>query len=153
MVAISDLRGLSLPEALGGIVEAIENVEVGEQVQFVLDSDADVEAITTHLSEYAECSAEKGDRFILLKVTKRAEFKADEEEEFRIDENTNVGRLIERYPEATEILASYGFTPLRNPVLRKTLAKTITLGRAKMLKKLSDEEFEEMLRKLRELRG
>jgi len=73
-------------------------------------------------------------------------------EEFSIDENTNVGKLVSKYPEAIEILASYGFTPIRNPILRKTLAKTITLGQAKKLERLSDEKFEELLKELRNLK-
>lgn len=153
MTGILDLRGLPLPEVLSRIVETLDEVDVEENLEFVLDRDVDVNAITTHLSDYAEFDAENRGNFLLLRLTKKAEFEAvrEEDEELKIDENTNVGKLIERYPEAIDILASYGFTPLKNPVLRKTLARTITLGRAKILKGLGEEEFKEMLEKLKAL--
>lgn len=150
MAGIADLRDLSLPEALSRMVETLEEIGIGEKVEFILDKNANIGAIVEHISDYAECDAEQKEKFILLGVVKKADFEMGEEE-ITIDENTNVGRLIEKYPDAIEILASYGFTPLKNPVLRKTLARTITLERARKLKGLSDAEFQEMLEKLRAL--
>ncbi len=69
-----------------------------------------------------------------------------------IDENTNVGHLIERYPEAVDILIRYGFTPLRNRLLRRILPYTVTLKQAKRIRGLSDEEFQKLLEELRSLR-
>jgi TusA-related sulfurtransferase len=154
MVGISDLRGMSLPETLSRIVEALEEIQIGDQIDFIIEKEAGkdkLDKIISHLSEFADCEIGEKEEFTLLTVRKRAEVEVKEEGEFVIDENTNVGKLIEKYPRAIDVLASYGFTPLKNPVLRKTLAKTITLGRAKRLKGLSDTEFLEMLEKLRSL--
>jgi len=71
------------------------------------------------------------------------------EEEFRIDENTNVGRLIDRYPQTLDILIKYGFTPLKNPLLKRILPYTVTLGQAKKIRRMSDEKFREMLKEIR----
>ncbi|MBM4053102.1 MAG: DUF1858 domain-containing protein [Planctomycetes bacterium] len=43
---------------------------------------------------------------------------------------TNVYQLIKQYPQTLDILIGYGFKQLRNPVLRNTLARTISLGQA-----------------------
>ncbi|MGB9874178.1 MAG: DUF1858 domain-containing protein, partial [Hydrogenobacter sp.] len=79
------------------------------------------------------------------------EQECDKELEFNIDENTNVGELLKRVPEALDVLIKYGFTPLKNPLLRKILPYTVTLGQAKKIRRLSDEKFQEMLKELREL--
>jgi len=68
-----------------------------------------------------------------------------------INENTNVGDLIDRYPEAVDVLVRYGFTPLRSRMLRRFLPYMVTLGQAKRIRGLSDEEFESLLRELRKL--
>ncbi len=43
---------------------------------------------------------------------------------------TNVYQLIKQYPQTLDILIGYGFKQLKNPVLRNTLARTISLGQA-----------------------
>jgi hypothetical protein len=128
-------------------------VEKGDFIDFILD--ADVEKVMLHLEEITKrFEVKEGEGYAILRVWKEKDIEeAVEGDIVEVDEKTNVGKLIEMYPETVEVLASYGFTPLKNPVLRKTLAKTISLGRAKMLKGLSDEEFEEMLEKLREIVG
>lgn len=47
-----------------------------------------------------------------------------------ITPQTKVGAVLERYPQALEIFVQRGFVPLRNPVLRKTLAHAITIEQA-----------------------
>lgn len=47
-----------------------------------------------------------------------------------IDPGTNVAALVASHPEALPILIEAGFTPLANPVLRRTLARAVTLGQA-----------------------
>jgi hypothetical protein len=64
-----------------------------------------------------------------------------------------VGELLKRVPEALNVLIKYGFTPLKNPILRRILPHTVTLGQAKKIRRLSDEKFAEMLRELRSLIG
>ncbi|HEY5445792.1 MAG TPA: DUF1858 domain-containing protein, partial [Pyrinomonadaceae bacterium] len=44
--------------------------------------------------------------------------------------NTTVGEVLTRYPQSLEIFVRLGFTPLRNPVLRNTLARVITIEQA-----------------------
>jgi hypothetical protein len=45
-----------------------------------------------------------------------------------------VGTVLDVYPELEGMLISYGFTPLANPVLRRTLAPRVTLAQAARLK-------------------
>ncbi|SEV94275.1 protein of unknown function [Thermococcus thioreducens] len=68
-----------------------------------------------------------------------------------ITEETNVGKLLKAYPESLKILVKYGFSPLENPEMRKTLARTITLKQAKELIGMGDEKFREMMEELKEL--
>jgi hypothetical protein len=46
---------------------------------------------------------------------------------FDIQPNSKVGDVLARYPQALEIFIRHGFTPLRNPVLRKTMARVVTV--------------------------
>lgn len=41
-----------------------------------------------------------------------------------------VGQTIAWFPQTIETLADQGFTPIRNPVLRRTLARRVTLAQA-----------------------
>ena len=43
---------------------------------------------------------------------------------------TNVYQLIKQYPQTLDILVGFGFKQLKNPILRNTLARTISLGQA-----------------------
>jgi uncharacterized protein involved in response to NO len=47
-----------------------------------------------------------------------------------ITPNTKVGEVLSRYPESLEIFVQRGFPVLRNPVLRKTMARAITIEQA-----------------------
>ncbi len=47
-----------------------------------------------------------------------------------IGPHTNVGALLDACPAALGILLAAGFRPLANPIARRTLAHTITLGQA-----------------------
>ncbi|HEY6120588.1 MAG TPA: DUF1858 domain-containing protein, partial [Pyrinomonadaceae bacterium] len=50
--------------------------------------------------------------------------------QFEITPNTKVGDVLARYPESLAIFLRHGFTPLQNPVLRKTMARVITIAQA-----------------------
>ena len=50
--------------------------------------------------------------------------------ELEITANTKVGELLSQYPQSLEILVRRGFTPLRNPVLRRTIASVVTIEQA-----------------------
>jgi hypothetical protein len=41
-----------------------------------------------------------------------------------------VGEILERWPETLEIFLRFGFRPLANPFLRRTLASRVTIGQA-----------------------
>ena len=47
-----------------------------------------------------------------------------------ITPKTKVGDVLAYYPESLDIFVRRGFTPLRNPVLRKTMARAITIEQA-----------------------
>jgi hypothetical protein len=64
-----------------------------------------------------------------------------------------VGQVLGAYPQALELLVSLGFTPLRNPVLRNTLARTVTLERAARIQGLPVEELVEKLEAARQSWG
>ncbi|GBC82908.1 hypothetical protein HRbin10_02046 [bacterium HR10] len=43
---------------------------------------------------------------------------------------TTVADVLERYPQALDIFLRHGFAPLQNPVLRRTMARVVTLEQA-----------------------
>jgi NnrS protein/Domain of unknown function (DUF1858) len=47
-----------------------------------------------------------------------------------ITPDTKVGEVLAHYPQSLEVFVRRGFSPLRNPVLRKTLARAITIQQA-----------------------
>lgn len=44
--------------------------------------------------------------------------------------NHNVGAVLDRYPDLLPTFVAFGFRPLQNPVLRRTLARSVTVGQA-----------------------
>lgn len=48
----------------------------------------------------------------------------------RIDGSMIVARVIDAFPETLEVFVSHGFAPLRNPFLRATLARGVTIDQA-----------------------
>jgi len=148
---IMDLRGMEIEDMMTSIGENISDLKEGESIEFILNR----EEIIDHLQKLnLKIESHKiGENYIVRIFGGKIE-KAEKmiSKEFSIDEKTNVGLLVSRYPGAIEILAKYGFTPIKNPILRKTLAKTITLGQAKKLGNLSEEKFEALLAELRQLK-
>ena len=63
---------------------------------------------------------------------------------------TKVGDVLSRYPESLDIFVRHGFAPLRNPVLRKTLARAITIEQACRRESV---DMNELLNELTDLRG
>jgi hypothetical protein len=43
---------------------------------------------------------------------------------------SRVGAVLSRYPDLLAVFLRYGFTPLANPVLRRTLAAVVTIRQA-----------------------
>jgi hypothetical protein len=48
----------------------------------------------------------------------------------KITSETKVGDVLVQYPRSLDIFLTRGFAPLRNPVLRKTMARAITIEQA-----------------------
>ncbi len=153
-----DVRNLEPPQPMVRIVQAIEKLQKGEVLE-VLGSRP-----FTHLLprleemgyKYELKETEEG---YILKVwhegkarsSKEEQAKCSKELEFEINEETNVGKLLEKVPESLDVLIKYGFTPLKNPLLRKILPYTVTLRQAKKIRRMSDEKFQRMLDELRDL--
>ncbi len=154
-----DVRNLEPPQPMIKIAQALESLKEGEVLE-VLGSRP-----FTHLLPRLEelgftYELKETEEGYLLKIWKRGTegklegtTECSKELEFTIDENTNVGELLKRMPEALDILIKYGFTPLKNPLLRKILPHTVTLGQAKKIRRLSDEKFQELIKELRSLIG
>ncbi|OHB45895.1 MAG: hypothetical protein A2094_03955 [Planctomycetes bacterium GWE2_41_14] len=54
---------------------------------------------------------------------------------------TNVYQLIKQYPQTLDILVGFGFKQLKNPILRNTLARTISLGQAVQINPVNLEDL------------
>lgn len=154
-----DVRNLEPPQPMIKVAQAFENLKEGEVLE-VLGS-RPFTHLLPRLEElgfsYELSETEEG---YLLRIWKsgtegklESTAECSKELEFTVDENTNVGELLKRVPEALDILIKYGFTPLKNPILRKILPHTVTLGQAKRIRRLSDEKFQELLKELRSLIG
>jgi len=64
-----------------------------------------------------------------------------------INKNTIVFDVLESYPNALDFFVSRGFGTLRNPVLRNTVAKATSIGKACRLHGIAAEEFIKELKK------
>jgi hypothetical protein len=49
---------------------------------------------------------------------------------FTLTERSKVADVLEHYPETLAVFLRHGFAPLRNPVLRRTLARAVTIEQA-----------------------
>jgi len=49
---------------------------------------------------------------------------------FPITPQTKVGDVLAHYPQSLQIFLRHGFGPLANPVLRKTMARVVTIEQA-----------------------
>lgn len=64
------------------------------------------------------------------KLQKEASRMLQSNQGFQITPAVKVGEVLERYPQSLDVFVRHGFTPLRNPVLRKTMARVITIEQA-----------------------
>ncbi|NJD99299.1 DUF1858 domain-containing protein [Thermococcus sp. LS1] len=152
-----DVRGLEPPQPAVMILESLGKLKVGDTLEVI--GDRPFVDLIPKLEE-AGYDIEVGEvgGFFVLKVTKtesskelKMEVKECDDKLDEITEDTNVAKLLKAYPQSLEILVKYGFSPLQNPVMRKTLARTVTLRQAKKLLGMSDEKFEEMMEELKKL--
>jgi hypothetical protein len=65
----------------------------------------------------------------------------------RITKNSRISDVIEKYPKTLDVLIGLGFTQLKNPIARKTVAKMATVG---MASKMHNIDLEELLKTLNE---
>lgn len=153
-----DVRDLEPPQPMVRIVQALEKLQKGDVLE-VLGSKPFIHLLPKLKEMGYEYELRETQEGYLLRIwhgegkgeVKREEGQCLKELEFEINEDTNVGKLLERVPEALDVLIKYGFTPLKNPLLRKILPYTVTLGQAKKIRRLSDEKFQKMLEDLRSL--
>jgi hypothetical protein len=52
-----------------------------------------------------------------------------------------VGEILDHYPELLETFLAFGFKPLANPILRRTIARYVTLAQACRQLRLDLESF------------
>ncbi|AIU70342.1 hypothetical protein TEU_08365 [Thermococcus eurythermalis] len=152
-----DVRGLKAPQPALMIIESLGKLQVGETLEVIGDKPFVDMLGKLEEAGYRVELKEVGGSFV-LRITKTEnskeltmEVKECDDKLDEITEETNVGKLLKAYPESIKILVKYGFSPLENPVMRKTLARTITLRGAKKLIGMSDEKFREMMEELKGL--
>ncbi len=51
-----------------------------------------------------------------------------------VTEDSIVGEVLEKVPGSLDVLVDYGFTPLKNPIARRLMAGTMTIGQACKMK-------------------
>ncbi|WP_297459601.1 DUF1858 domain-containing protein [Thermococcus sp.] len=152
-----DVRGLKAPQPAVMIIESLGRLKTGETLEVIGDKPfMDILPKLEEAGYAVEVKEVSG--FFVLRVTKKEdskelsmEVKECDDKLEGITEDTNVAKLLKAYPESLKILVKYGFSPLENPVMRKTLARTITLKGAKKLLGMSDERFKEMMAELKAL--
>ncbi|WP_297489481.1 DUF1858 domain-containing protein [Thermococcus sp.] len=152
-----DVRGLKAPQPALMIIEALEKLGTGETLEVIGDKPF-VDILPKLGGAGYDVEIKEAAGFFVLRVTKTEsskelsmEVKECDERLEEITEDTNVAKLLKAYPESLRILVKYGFSPLENPMMRKTLAKTITLKGAKRLIGMSNEKFREMMAELKAL--
>lgn len=152
-----DVRGLKAPQPALMIIESLGKLQVGETLEVIGDKPFVDMLGKLEEAGYRVELKEVGGSFV-LRITKTEnskeltmEVKECDDKLDEITEETNVGKLLKAYPESLKILVKCGFSPLENPVMRKTLARTITLRGAKKLIGMSDEKFREMMEELKGL--
>ena len=66
---------------------------------------------------------------------------------FRITKNSKIADIIDRYPQTLDVLIGLGFTQLKNPIARKTVAKFATV---EMASKMHNINLDKLLQTLNE---
>jgi len=153
--AVVDIRNKTTRESETKLSEVLNRMPVGSVLEIICDADNGIADILSEKGiEYEMRSL--GDTVILkmsvveglVKIFENIA-KGEDDDVFTIDENTNVGELIEHYPDALDIIIKYGFSPLKNKILRKVMAPKITLLGAKEHIGMNGETFEKMLEELK----
>lgn len=59
----------------------------------------------------------------------------------KIEGNMIVGHVLDKYPDTLDVFLKFGFTPLKDPVLRKTMPYKVTVEQASKMHSVDLEEF------------
>lgn len=152
-----DVRGLKAPGPAVAIMENLKKLGVNETLE-VIGEKPFVDMIPVLEDAGYEIGIKEVSGTFVLKIQKTdasKEISLDKEEcDDKLDmitEETNVSKLLKAYPQSLDIMVKYGFSPLENPVMRKTLARTVTLKQAKKLLGMRDHDFSEMMKELKGL--
>lgn len=68
----------------------------------------------------------------------------------KVKEDMIAGEVLDKYPKTLDVFLKFGFTPLRDPVLRKTMPYTITVKDAALKHGVDLKKFLEALNKVAE---
>lgn len=68
----------------------------------------------------------------------------------KIKEDMIAGHVLDKYPKTLDVFLRFGFTPLRDPVLRKTMPYKITIKDAAQKHGVDLKKFLEELNKVAE---
>lgn len=69
------------------------------------------------------------------------------------DKSEKIANILDKYPETLEVFTSNGFEQLNNPIMRKTMASSVTLEAALKVKKINEELFYKKLIEVIEEKG
>jgi hypothetical protein len=59
----------------------------------------------------------------------------------RITADDKVGAVVDRYPAAIAVLERHGFTQITNPVMRRTVARFVSIGDAASMRGVDLEKL------------
>jgi hypothetical protein len=59
----------------------------------------------------------------------------------KIEGNMIVGHVLDKYPGTLDVFLKFGFTPLKDPVLRKTMPYKVTIEQASKMHSVDLEDF------------
>lgn len=65
----------------------------------------------------------------------------------KISKDMIVGDVLEKHPQLLDVFIRKGFAPLRDPVMRKMMAKTVTIEQACLKEGVNLQELLEELNK------
>jgi hypothetical protein len=66
----------------------------------------------------------------------------------KIEKNMIVGHVLDEHPETLNVFLKHGFTPLKDPVLRKTMPYKVTIEQACKMHSVDLEKFLEEINRL-----
>ncbi len=68
----------------------------------------------------------------------------------KVKEDMTAGEVLDKYPKTLDVFLKFGFTPLKDPVLRKTMPYKVTIKDAAMKHGVDLRKFLEELNRVAE---